>query len=168
MVGRVPRPSHLHTARLGAGAASTFARPGQLTLKLGQPAKHGQHRSAVRARGVGPCVTKGSETGPAIGDRAEGIQEIPRRSRQPAEPRHHRHVTDVELGEFRAVGLGSARCLTKNLFASGDAKLAYLHVNALAVRRDPSLPVNHGFIMHPIYAPKRPFNFNAPVLMHKS
>ena len=138
MAGRVPRPSHLHTARLGAGAASTFARPGQLTLKLGQPAKHGQHRSAVRGRGVGPCVTKGSEIGLAIGDRAEGIQDIPRRSRQPAEPRHHRHVADVELGEclgkFRAVGLGSARCLTKNSFVSGDAKLAHLHVDALAVR----------------------------------
>lgn len=67
MAGRVPRPSHLHTARLGAGAASTNGRPGQLTRKLGQPAKHGEHQWAVRARGVGPCVTKGAKAGFAIG-----------------------------------------------------------------------------------------------------
>jgi hypothetical protein len=66
----------------------------------------------VRRGGVGSRVAKRSETGFPIGDRRERVQQVARRSRQPAEPRHHHHVGGVELVEhaakLRSVGLGSA------------------------------------------------------------
>jgi len=80
------RPAHLHAAGLGAEAAFAGPRADQFALKLRQPAQHRQHEATVRRRGIGPCVTKGTEPGLAVGDRGKGIEKIPRRSRQPVEP----------------------------------------------------------------------------------
>ena len=52
--------------------------------------------------------------------------------------------------------------------ASGGAELAHLGVNALAVRRDSCIAVNHGVIMHQIYATKKPFLINGLVLVQNS
>ena len=76
----------------------------------------------MRAGGIGPRVAKRSETRLAIGDRGEGVQEIPRRACQPVEPGHHQHIAGVDLverlAELGAVGLCAARCLAEDLFAS--------------------------------------------------
>jgi hypothetical protein len=40
-----------------------------------------------------------SETGFAIGDHRDRVQKVACRSREPVEPRHHQHVTRVELIE---------------------------------------------------------------------
>ena len=48
--------------------------------------------------------------------------------------------------ELRAVGLGSAGRLAKNLLGSGVAQLLHLRVNALAVRRNACIAVNHALV----------------------
>jgi hypothetical protein len=77
------------------------------------------------------------ETRFAIGDRGEGVQEIPGRACQPVEPGHHQHIAAVDslerLAELGAVGLRAARCLTEHLFASSLGELADLCVHALTV-----------------------------------
>jgi hypothetical protein len=71
---------------------------------------------------VGPSVVERPETRLAVGDLGEGIDEIPRRSRQTVEPCHDQHVAGGELfdraPELAAVGLGSARHLAEHLFAA--------------------------------------------------
>jgi len=53
------------------------------------------------------------------GDRGEGIQEIPCRSRQPIKPSDHQDIASIELVErlaqVGAVAFGTARRLTKHL-----------------------------------------------------
>jgi hypothetical protein len=46
--------------------------------------------------------------------------------------------------KLRAVGARVARRLAENLVRSGGAKLLELRVNALAVRQNPCVAVNHG------------------------
>src|ERR1700712_2932991 len=75
------RSAHLHAARLGTGTPLACPCADQLAFKLCQSAEDGQHQAAMCARGVGPRIAKGSEASLAIGNRGEGIQEIPRRSR---------------------------------------------------------------------------------------
>jgi hypothetical protein len=73
----------------------------------------------------------------AIGDHGEGIEKIPRRSRQPVEPGHHQHIIGVDLlerlAQLGAVSPRAARCLAEYLFASRLGELAHLGVNALTV-----------------------------------
>jgi hypothetical protein len=59
------------------------------------------------------------------------------------------------------VGLGAARHFAEHLAAAGGSKLLNLGVNALAVRRDAGIAVNHGLILHQNSAPKKPNRFNA-------
>jgi len=49
----------------------------QLVFELRQSTEDGQHQAAMRARGVGPRVAEGSETRFAVGNSAEGVQQIP-------------------------------------------------------------------------------------------
>jgi hypothetical protein len=76
----------------------------------------------MRAGGIGPGVGEGPEARFAVGDHGEGIEKIPRRSRQPVEPAHHQHIIGVDLlerlAQLGAVSLRAARCLAEYLFAS--------------------------------------------------
>jgi len=73
--------------------------------------------------------------------------------------RHHQHVAIAELvngaAQLGAVGLRAARRFRQDLLGSGGAKLLHLSVNALAVGRDSRIAVNHGSIIHRIYATKK-------------
>ena len=126
----------------------------------------------MRRRGVGPNVAEGPETGPFGGDASEGVQQVAGLAGQTVETRHHQHVVGVELvertAELAAVGLGSARHLPEHLARAGGPELAHLGVNALAVRRDAGIPVNHGFVMHLVYATEKPLDFSAPLLERNS
>ena len=91
----------------------------------------------MRAGGIGPRIDEGPEACFAIGDRGEGVQEIPGRACQPVEPGHHQHIAGVDLlerlAQLAAVGLRAARCLTKHFFGSGLGELTNLCVHAMAV-----------------------------------
>jgi hypothetical protein len=53
-------------------------------------------------------------------------------------------MSDARWAEIEAaVGLGSARYLAKYLDASSGAKLPHLCINALAVRRDSGIALDH-------------------------
>jgi glycosidase len=54
--------------------------------------------------------------------------------------------------------------LAENLFGSGGAQLLHLRVNALAVCRYPCIAVNHGSLMHRIFAIKKAFKIKAAFL----
>jgi hypothetical protein len=67
-----------------------------------------------------------------------------------------------------AVGLGPVGHFPEHLARARGPELAYLGVNALAVRRDSRVALNHGFFVHLISAPKKPHDFNTPILVHNS
>jgi hypothetical protein len=99
------------------------------------------------------------ETGLALGDRGQGVEQVAGRAGQSAEVRYHQDVTGLQLveqlAELDAVGLGTARHLAEHLFASGLGQLAHRGVNALAVRRYPGVALFHGFILHRRYEPEK-------------
>jgi hypothetical protein len=70
-------------------------------------------------RPCGPCIAERSETGFPIGNRRERVQQVARRSRQPASRVTSQHVAGVELVEqaakLRPVGLGAARHFAEHL-----------------------------------------------------
>jgi hypothetical protein len=107
------------------------------------PAQNSQHQAAVRRRRVGPCVAERSETGFAIGDRRERVQQVARRSRQPVEPRHHQHVAGVELVEYAtklcALGLDPARHFAEHHVRPVLPQIRDLSGDALPVGRYPRL-----------------------------
>src|SRR5258708_3797596 len=116
-------------------------------------------------RRVGPGVAQRPKTGLPVRDGGENVEKVAGGPSEAVEARHHHHVVGSEPVErptkLRAVGLGPACCLPIDLFGSGGLKLLDLSVHALAVRRYPCIPVNHGTIMHRNYATKKPFVLKA-------
>src|SRR5262245_17454650 len=99
------RTPELHALGLRTRTAIASARLDQLALELGQAAKHSQHQSTVRRRGISPRIGERLEAGTGLADRIEDVEQIARRSSEPIEPRHQQQITSVEtldqLGEFR-------------------------------------------------------------------
>ncbi len=123
-------------------------------------------------RSVGPCVAKGSETGLALGNGGEGVQQVAGGAGEAVELGHREHVAGGELVERRAklgaVGLGSARRLAEHLDGSGGGQRLDPRRHALAVRRYPCIVVNHAAIVQRILAAEKPRLFNALVLLRSS
>ena len=170
--GELRLAAQLHAARHGARPAFAGARADQLALELGQAAQDGQHQPAMCCGGVGPCVAQGPETGFAIGDRGEGVQQVACRSRETIKARDRYQVAGLKGGEqaakLRAVGLCPARDFAKNFRAACLGELAHLRRGALAVRRYPRIAVNHARILHQNYAPEKRNVFSGLVLVHNS
>ena len=164
--------AELDAARLGAGAAFAGAGADQIALELRQAAEHGQHKAAVRRRGVGPCVAERTESGLLAGDRRERVEKIAGRARQPVEPRHHQHVAGAERVErpakLRPVGLGSARHFAEHFFGSGGGQRCNLRLDALAVRRYPCIAVDHAHILHVYSAQVKGSDFRGLGFVQKS
>lgn len=72
------------------------------------------------------------------------------------------------LAKLGTVGLGVASCFAEHLLASGLGQLPHPGVNALSIGRYPCIPVNHGLVLHIIYAPEKPIFFNVSILVHNS
>ena len=67
-----------------------------------------------------------------------------------------------------AVGLRAARHFLKHLPRSGGRQRADLRRNALAIRRDSGVAVDHPRIMTVTYAKESPFRINGLGFLHKS
>ena len=79
----------------GLGALPTLSGTGsnQLALELRKSPKDGQHEPAVRCRGVCPGTRQRLEASPGLANRrVEDIEQVPRRTGEPIEPRGHEHV----------------------------------------------------------------------------
>jgi hypothetical protein len=91
---------------------------------------------------------EGTETRLAVGNGAEGIQQVAGGSRQTVEPCYRYHVFRVELVEqaakLGAVGLGSACHFAEHLLPSCLCQLPHLCANALTVHRDSHITVIMG------------------------
>jgi hypothetical protein len=168
MLGEFGRSPHVNAPRLGAFAAFARAGADELTLELGKPAKHSEHQPPVRGRRVRPCVAKRTEARALLGDLRQRVQEVACRTRETIKARHKQGVAVIKAAyrarQFGAFGLRPAGRLLENLLGSGGAKLLHLSVNALAVRRDSRVAVNHGFILHQTYATRKPLKINGLVL----
>src|SRR6266849_7752515 len=60
------RAPHMDAASLGARPSLASASTDQLTLELGQAAKHRQHQSAVRRGGIGQASASDLKVAPAL------------------------------------------------------------------------------------------------------
>ena len=72
------------------------------------------------------------------------------------------------LAKLTAVSLGTARGFAEHLCTSSPGELADLRFDALAVGRNSCIANFHVFDMHLINAPRKPPDFNAPVLVQNS
>src|SRR4029077_11768682 len=100
--------------------------------------------------GVRPCVAQGSETGLALGDGGERVQEVAGGSCETVKSRYHQHVARLKRldhpSQLRRVGFRAAHMhVAENLLAASLGQLAGLRVNALALaaRRYPCVAVFH-------------------------
>jgi hypothetical protein len=91
--GKAPTSNAL---RHGAAAAFAGAGADQLALELGEAAQDGQNQATVRRGGFPPCVGKRTESSGLVADRREGVEQVGRRLRVPAEPRHHPNVVGLK------------------------------------------------------------------------
>jgi len=103
------------------------------------------------------------------------VQQVAGGSRQPVEPRHHKHVARLKRldhpAKLRPVCLRSAHMyVAEHLAASRLGQLPRLGVNALAfpARRHSRIAVFHKVIMQLIYAAKKPFVFRLLILLRNS
>jgi hypothetical protein len=126
----------------------------------------------VRGGSVGPCIAKRAETRFLVGHRRERVQQVAGGARQPVEPGHEQHVAGVELVEdaakLRPVGLGSARPFAEHLARPVLPQCRDLRRDALAVRRDARIAVNHGVNLRLSFAQEKPFVFNGEIFVKMS
>src|SRR5262249_30445523 len=85
MRSELPRPTKANAT--GLRTSSTLTRTGtdQLTLKLGQAAKHGQHQPAMRGSGVRPSGLERTEARTTLAIFVQHVQQVARRS-APTDP----------------------------------------------------------------------------------
>ena len=171
VVGQLEGTAKALALRLGAAAALAGAGLDKLPLELRQPAKHGQHQPPVCCGGVGPCVGNGAEARPLVGNGFQGVQQVERRTRQPVESRHQKHVTGGQMvksaAKLGAVSLRTACHLAEHLDGSGSGQGRDLRFDALTVRGYPCIAVNHARIMTVTYAKESPFRINGLGFLHK-
>jgi hypothetical protein len=120
----LPRPAEPNATGHCPLATLASASADELTFKLGEAAQHRQHQPAVSCRGVGPCISEGSESGSGLGDGVEDIEKVPSRSSEAIEAGDHEDVTLLkaldDLGEFRPVADRAADLLGIDLGAAGS------------------------------------------------
>ena len=63
-------------------------RSDQLSLELGEAAKNGQHKSAVRGGGVGPGIGDRAEARALLRNGGDHVQQVARAAGRPIKPRH--------------------------------------------------------------------------------
>lgn len=74
----------------------------------------------------------------------------------------HRSI-EASLAKLGTVGLGTASCFAKHLFASGTGH--WRSLDTLAIGGDPRLRVFHALDLRLVNAPEKPRNFNASILV---
>ena len=91
---------------LCTASALTCTSTDEFTFELSQATEHRQHQPAMRSRSVCPTILEGPEASPGLGHRVQHIEQVPRGSRQPIQPRHDKHVnpTRALVGASRAPG----------------------------------------------------------------
>lgn len=126
----------------------------------------------MRRRGIGPGVCERPETGLALADHRERVQQVAGGSREAVKPRHHQHVAGVELaeqaGELCPVGLVALRHLAEHLARPVLLQRRNLGGLALAACRDARVTENHKAILHQISATKKRIRIKGLVLVRKS
>jgi hypothetical protein len=155
VIGEFEFRPHFHALRLGA------FRPSPVRARINSRSNSASPPSTVNIRR--PCAVVVSahvsprDLNPAFF--AAIAATVLRRSRVDRASRSGVHIAFVErrqcAAQSGAVGPCAACCFTKDFLGSGLAQLLHLRVNALAVCRYPCITVNHGSIMHVIYAQKK-------------
>jgi hypothetical protein len=120
MADVVAAGDRLYAASDCLGAPLTSPRPDQLALELGEAAQPSEHQATMGGGGVGPGIAQRPEPRLLLGDRREGVEQIPGRSCQPVQPGHHQHVVRLDrlqrAAKLGAVGLRPA-ATSRNIFS---------------------------------------------------
>src|SRR6516165_9593284 len=95
----------MNASRLGALATIARAGSDQFPLELRKATQDREHQPAMWGRGVGPGVSEALESRAGFGDRVEHVEQVPRRTGQPIEPRDQEDIAGLEGGE------GTSQCL---------------------------------------------------------
>src|SRR5215208_351174 len=103
---------HLHASCFGTLPAFACPCPDQLAIKLRKATQDSEYQPAVCRCGVGPSITQEVEAGVLVSDSGKGVQQIPRRTRQPIEPGHHQQIATLEPS---ALGFGATRDFAEHL-----------------------------------------------------
>src|SRR5215470_2872596 len=137
------RATEANAARLGALAALTRTFADQLTLKLGQTAKHRYQQAPMHGRGIGPRILERAERRATVGYLRQQVQQIARRAAQAIEAGDNHRVALLEpahqLAKLRPIGLGTRNLLTINLDATGSFEIGHLAGKVLVAGRNPRI-----------------------------
>jgi hypothetical protein len=87
---------HDHTPRPRTLPPLTSAGPDQLTFKLSQAAKDGQHEASMSRRGVRPGISQRAEARALLSDGIQDVEKVTGRSGQAIEPRDHENVAPIQ------------------------------------------------------------------------
>jgi len=153
VLGKFRRSPHVDARALARSRPSPVRARINSRSNSAKPAKHGEHQPPVRGRRVRHASPSERKPAPFSAICASVL----RRSRVERARRSRRVTRSVSPSsrarnrsrQFPPLGLGSAGRLPKHLLGSGGAKLLHLSVDALAVRRDSRVAVNHRFISAP-------------------
>src|SRR5262245_15902352 len=141
------RATEANAARLGALAALTRTFADQLTLKLGQTAKHRYQQAPMHRRCVCPGILERAEGGATFGYLRQQVQQIARRAAQAIEAGDNHRVAFLEpaheLVQLRAIGLRARNLLAVDLDAAGGLEVGDLAGEVLVAGGNPRISDDH-------------------------
>src|SRR5262249_31922629 len=141
------RATEANAARLGALAALTRTFADQLTLKLGQTAKHRYQQAPMHRRCVCPGILERAEGGATFGYLRQQVQQIARRAAQAIEAGDNHPVAlpqpAPELVQLRAIGLRARNLLAVDLDAAGGLEVGDLAGEVLVAGGNPRISDDH-------------------------
>ena len=153
MRGQLEAPPELDAPGLRPLAALARAGADQLPLELGKPREHRQHQPTMRGGGVCPGVPERAEGGPALGDGAQGVEQVAGGARQASEPRDQHKVawseSSKEPPQLLAITARAARLLLEDPLRAFGRELGKLGIEGLPVDRAAGVAL----VRHSVEAP---------------